>query len=66
MSDQIPLDSDAVARRVAARYQRIVGDLVEEVAQLTAYAAQLEKAAAATTPTAPKSDAWGDPDHRED
>jgi len=69
MSDQIPIDASAVARRSAARYQRLVGDLVEEVAQLSAYAAQLEQelVAARTTQippaqTPPGTDPWGDPE----
>jgi hypothetical protein len=66
VSDQIPLDPTAVARRTAARYQRLVGDLVEEVAQLSAYAAHLEQELAAKTPPqTPPTDAWGDPQERE-
>lgn len=65
---QIPLDPAAVARRASVRYQRLIGDLVEEVAQLTAYAQQLEQelaAAKAAIQTAPKPDAWGDPERKD-
>ena len=41
MSDQIQLDHTAVTARAAARYQRMIAELVDENARLETYVAQL-------------------------
>jgi hypothetical protein len=56
-TDPIQLDPNGVARRAAARYQRIIADLVDENARLETYIAQL---LTQQQPAASAPDAWGD------
>ena len=59
MSEPIHLDADAVTARTIARYQRMVTDLVAEIAQLEAYIATVNQPA--SEPSA-ATDAWGNSD----
>ena len=63
-TEQVRLDPEAVARRIHGRYQRIVGDLTEEVAQLATYAAAIEAeldTVRGQLAQQKQTDAWGDP-----